>query len=86
MIEFPIYRKLSDNKTYYKIDSEKSFIEVKIMGKYYFSNSIEASQFPEIILIKDMINLEMGGFISISKKEFEDFFENVKSEFELRKW
>ena len=86
MIEFPIYRKLSDNKSYYKIESQKRFTEVKVMGKFYFINTIEAIQFPEIILIQDMIKLEMGSYISIDQDEFESFFEKVKFEFVLKQW
>ncbi len=86
MIEFPVYRKFSDNKTFYKINSPKNFLEIKLMGKYYFKNEIEAKQFPEILLIDDMIKLEVGAWIAIDESEFEEYYSFIKKNYELRIW
>jgi hypothetical protein len=86
MIEFPVYRKLSDNKTFYKIHSPKNFLEIKLMGKFYFRNEIEAKQFPEMLLINDMIKLEVGGWIAIDEIEFEEFYKFIEKNYELKNW
>jgi hypothetical protein len=86
MIDFPLYRKFSDNKTFYKIHSPKSFLEIKLMGKFYFRNEIEAKQFPEMLLINDMIKLEVGEWIAIDENEFEENYSFIKKNYELKDW
>jgi hypothetical protein len=86
MIDFPLYRKFSDNKTFYKIHSPKNFLEIKLMGKYYFKNEIEAKRFPEILLIDDMIKLEVGAWIAIDESEFEEYYSFIEKNYELRIW
>jgi hypothetical protein len=86
MIDFPLHRKFSDNKTFYKIHSPKSFLEIKLMGKFYFRNEIEAKQFPEMLLINDMIRLEVGGWIAIDENEFEKNISFIEKNYELRIW
>ncbi len=58
--EFPIYRKSSNDRNWYKIIDEKHFIEVQKVGERYFSFEIEAQQYPELLRIQDMINCEEG--------------------------
>jgi hypothetical protein len=86
MIDFPVYRKFSDNKNFYKIHSPKNFLEIKLMGKYYFKNEIEAKRFPEILLIDDMIKLEVGAWIAIDESEFEEYYSFIEKNYELRIW
>lgn len=54
---FPAYRKLSNNKSFYRIDDERLFFEIQIIGNKSFLTRIEANQYPEIIRITDMLNL-----------------------------
>jgi hypothetical protein len=56
------------------------------MGKFYFRNEIEAKQFPEMLLINDMIKLEVGGWIAIDENEFEENYSFIKKNYELRIW
>jgi hypothetical protein len=70
MTVFPLYRKFSNNTSFYKIQSEKSFTEIKTMGKYYFIDEVNALQFPEMVLIKDMINLEVGEYIETTEEDY----------------
>jgi hypothetical protein len=86
MIEFPLFRKFSNNTSFYKIHSEKSFTEIKTMGKYYFINEVNALQFPEMVLIKDMINLEVGEYIGISEIEYDLMVEKIKLDLEYKNW
>jgi hypothetical protein len=54
-IEFPIYRKLANNKVFYKIISDNEFIEKKIMGSKIFESNFKATQYPEKLMIMDLI-------------------------------
>lgn len=54
---FPIYRRLSNNKSFYKINSNLQFEEIQVIGskqKYFIH---EAIQYPEKLKIMDMIQL-----------------------------
>ena len=53
---FPCYRKLRNDKSFYKISGERTFTEIQSVGNQYFKIEIIASKYPEIILIQDMLN------------------------------
>ena len=71
-IEFPVYRKLFNSKSYYKILSFKEMIEVQFMGDKRIEYKIEAIQYPEQLLIQDLIKLDKGVYLEISENEFEN--------------
>ena len=55
---YPEYRKLSNNKSFYKIHSEYSFEELQLLGSSVMKMIINATKYPEIMRIKDMIDCE----------------------------
>jgi len=57
-MNFPQYRKLSNQKSFYRIESSVKFTEVQIMGSKRFVHSVEARQYPEKLRIMDMLNCE----------------------------
>ena len=67
---FPIYRKLTNEKSYYKIVSAESFIELQKIGIKIRRHNIIAQQFPEKLRIQDMISLS-DGFLSCDATEFD---------------
>jgi len=67
--DFPQYRKLSNDKTFYKILSDRLFEEVQLMGTKVLRYSVEAKQYPEILKIQDMLQLEET-YLTISEEEF----------------
>lgn len=69
-IEFPQYRKLSNGKSYYKIESLKRFEEIQLVGRLKHRYTIEAQQYPEMVRIYDMLNLE-GAFEEATAEEWE---------------
>lgn len=71
-INFPVYRKLQNLDVYYKIISYSQFEEIKKMGEKYLFHSVHAIQFPEKLLIQDMISLH--------ENRYEELSENVFSE------
>lgn len=67
---FPIYRKLSNEKSYYKIVSAESFIELQRIGSTTKKHTLIAKQYPEKLLIQDMIAL-LAGYLESNASEFE---------------
>jgi hypothetical protein len=59
-MNFPQYRKYKNIETYFKIISEKEFVELSLFGNKFVKHSIEAKQYPEMLRIKDMLNCEEG--------------------------
>jgi lysyl-tRNA synthetase class II len=68
---FPAYRKLSNNKSFYRIDDDRTFFEIQVIGNKCFLTQTEAKQYPEIIRIADMLSLS------------EPFIESTIDEFHL---
>ncbi|MBK6950933.1 MAG: hypothetical protein IPH24_02500 [Crocinitomicaceae bacterium] len=54
-MNYPIYRKFKGIDVWFKISSDTSFIEIKKLGTRVLISKIEAVQFPEKLLIQDMI-------------------------------
>ena len=64
---FPYYRKLRNDKSFYKISGERTFTEIQCVGNQYFKIEIIANKYPEIILIQDMLNKR--GIYDLSAEE-----------------
>lgn len=69
-MDFPAYRKLSNNKSFYKILSESEFEEIQLVGSSSIKTKTRAQKFPEMIRIKEMLSLG-GPFLKSSVKEYE---------------
>jgi hypothetical protein len=70
MIEYPQYRKLCNDKSFYCIEDESHFTEIQIIGQKFFELKIHAIQFPEKLKIKDLLNCE-DPYLKIERMEFE---------------
>ncbi|MGB0915166.1 MAG: hypothetical protein ACPGVI_03795 [Crocinitomicaceae bacterium] len=69
--DFPQFRKLSNDKVFYKIISDREFHEIQVIGTFAQLYKIEAKQYPEILKIQDMLNYSIEGFVSSSREEYE---------------
>ena len=67
---FPIYRKLPNEKSYYKIVSAESFIELQRIGSKTKKHTLIANQYPEKLLIQEMISLS-NGYLESKEEEFD---------------
>ena len=67
-MEFPIYRKYPNHKSFFKITSDNRFEELKITGKKVDHHEFVASIFPDMQLIQDMIAM-VGGYWELSSAE-----------------
>lgn len=52
---FPQFRKLSNNKSFFKIESDKLFTEYQKIGEKFITHQVEANQYPEMVKIQDML-------------------------------
>ena len=70
-IDFPQYRKLSNEKVFYKILSSRKFIEILRMGSKVIIYEFTASKYPEILKIQDMLTLLEGTYLTSDQEEFQ---------------
>jgi len=69
---FPQFRKLSNEKAFYKIIDELNFEEIQLVGSKKLFYQTYAEQYPEILRIQDMLNCIDSLFIIISEKEWSE--------------
>ena len=82
MIEnFPVYRKYSNNKNYFKIISFKEFYEILFIGKKIILKKFEAKIYPDKLFIVDLINCN-SQIIEIFKEEFTQIESQISTELE----
>lgn len=70
--DFPQYRMLSGKKVYYKILSDKEFIELSWIGSRMIRYTVTATQYPEMLRIMDMLECEEP--YAVLPKEKEELF------------
>ena len=73
--DFPQYRKLFNEKAFYKIIDDRHFEEIQLVGSRKMTYSFTAEKYPEILRIQDMLNLE-SGYLECSPEEFEVLLNN----------
>ena len=67
--EFPVYRKYTNNKNYFKIINDNEFIEISVIGKQVIIKKIEAKIYPDKLFISDLIQCSLST-LEISEEEF----------------
>lgn len=72
--DFPQYRKLPNDKAFYRINSSRDFDEVQVLGSKVLRYNHEAKQYPEILRIMSMIACEEP-FVNAEPEVFEEYFE-----------
>jgi hypothetical protein len=70
-MEFPQYRKYSNDKGFFKVLSFESFEEIQIMGSKSIHTAFEAKTFVDRNLIQDMLDCADEGWEFINETEFE---------------
>lgn len=70
--KFPQYRKLNNEKHFYKIIDSRTFEEIQLIGTKIKKYTIEATQYPEMVRIMDMLNCEPP-FVLADEKEWKNF-------------
>jgi hypothetical protein len=67
---FPYYRKSKDSKNYFKILSDREFVQLKILGSKIKKYHYKIDKYPEIVLVNDLINTNTEYYQEISEIEF----------------
>jgi hypothetical protein len=72
--DFPQYRKLSNNRSFYEILDDRNFREIQLIGARVMLHLVKAEQYPEILRIMDMLNLQEPYLLSDAEefKRLED--------------
>ncbi|MEJ6582697.1 MAG: hypothetical protein QNL61_07050 [Crocinitomicaceae bacterium] len=68
--DFPQYRKLSNDKVFYRILDYRHFDEIQIIGTKAQLRNVVAEQYPEILRIQDMLSYGIPGFVASNEEEF----------------
>jgi hypothetical protein len=74
-VQFPLFRKYSNEKNFFKIISLNEFEEIQLIGKNALISKTKASIYPEKLKILQMIQLNDG--ISTQSNALE--YEKIKS-------
>ena len=74
---FPLYRKLSNERSFYKIRSTRAFDELHVIGSKVYLYSFEVSQFPDLLKIQEMLTLDEPYLLS-DEREFEAMLEKAR--------
>ncbi|MDO9000838.1 MAG: hypothetical protein Q7W45_13805 [Bacteroidota bacterium] len=69
-INFPVYRKYKNSKSYFKIIQPKLFEEIQIIGSKKVIKLTEANQFPEMVFIHDLVINYFEMAEEISEEEY----------------
>jgi hypothetical protein len=70
-MEFPQFRRLSNGKSYYRIDSPTLMTEWVLVGSHCMGYRLEATILPERVLIGDLIENRDGLWEIITENEFQ---------------
>lgn len=71
-MDFPQYRKLSNDKVYYKFTDERNFEEIQIVGSRAFLYQHVAEKYPELLRVKDMLEFQFEGVEETSKAKYNE--------------
>ena len=69
-INFPLYRKYKNNKSYFKIINLQSFEEIQMIGEKKLIRQTEARLFPEKTFVMDLISNYSEMAVEISEEEY----------------
>jgi hypothetical protein len=70
-MDFPQYRRYTNNLSWFKIEDERHFIELQFIGEKVLRYEVHATQYPEMLRIRDMLTYELPGLEPLSPELFE---------------
>lgn len=76
-MEFPQYRKLMNERSFYRIESLDSFTELQLVGSQVLVYSIKAQQYPEKLKILDMLEGNEPNYLISNETEFNHYFSQL---------
>jgi hypothetical protein len=70
---FPQFRKLINDKSYYRIDSTSRITEIQRIGQRWTIYEVDAKILPERLMIQDILDENSSQYQAISEQEFQNF-------------
>ncbi|UKN02402.1 hypothetical protein K6119_02565 [Paracrocinitomix mangrovi] len=67
---FPQFRKYKGINTWFKIEAKNQFTEIKKVGNQFQIHEVIAEQYPEKLMIQDMLNCYEDRWEEISEEEY----------------
>jgi hypothetical protein len=67
---FPAYRRMVGVQRYYMIRSPRAFTEVELIGERKLVHEVEATMYPELVRIRQMLDLADGTYAAITAEEW----------------
>lgn len=78
--QFPVYRKYSNEKSYFKIISDHEFYQLELIGNGFTYEHLIARLFPDKLLIQDMKKKSGNYWMDISSEEFENKLQSCRDQ------
>lgn len=69
---FPAYRRMVGVQRYYKIHSPRAFTEVEMIGTRRLVHEVEATMYPELLRIQQMLEYADGVYRTMTAGEWEE--------------
>lgn len=69
---YPVYRKYTGINVWFKILSDRQFEEIKQIGTKFTKHTVVAEQYPEMVLIQDMLNCHEDRWEPIAGEVYEE--------------
>lgn len=76
--DFPQYRLLSNGKTCYKITNERVFEEIQRVGSKHLYFRMEATQYPEMVRIQEMLHGNQTLYQVVNELVWESFYHKIE--------
>jgi|GEM_PF-671260 len=73
---FPVYRKTSDNKHFYRIEGLDRFTEIQVVGSRSIEHRVKAVQYPERLRISEIIDGCDGRYLPMDEQTWSDLRPN----------
>lgn len=70
---FPVYLKLSNEKSFYIVSTASHLVEYQRLGKNWIKHEVEANILPERLLISDLLDSTNENVERITPSEFQSF-------------
>lgn len=77
--DFPQYRKYTNDKHWFRVESDERFTEVYRIGERYFAREFVAKIYPDRLVIADLLAAQ-NGIVPSDEEEFVSKYRCVETE------
>ena len=69
--EYPLYRRTTDGRHAYRVESPTRFTEVQVVGNRRIVHHVTATAYPELLRIQEMVNGGEGRYLPMTVAEWD---------------